>query len=116
MTTTHTPGPWTISKPSLRHMEAMITASADHPMAAGRNDVLAIAHVDNVDGFGTHGIGESAANARLIAAAPRLAHEHAELRQLVNRLAYEPVGHPEASLDALIAEARVLLAKLDGKE
>ena len=75
----HTPGPWTIGAPALRHMEAMILARQTHPEMRS-TDSLSIAHVDSVDGFGTNGIGESAANARLIAAAPDLL---AALREVV---------------------------------
>jgi hypothetical protein len=93
MMTAHTPGPWTISPPALRHMEAMILAAPTHPEMRA-TDSLCIAHVDSVDGFGANGIGESAANARLIAAAPAL---YTALRLYFS----EPARFHKAASDAL---------------
>ena len=56
----HTPGPWTIGPKFIGTMSSVIKERG--------NGKLIIAHIDDVDGFE----GDTAANARLIAAAPEL--------------------------------------------
>ena len=58
----YTPGPWTVDPPTIRSLRHSIQASRAR---------LIIAHIDDVEGF-TNGCGSTAANARLIVAAPDL--------------------------------------------
>lgn len=59
----HTPGPWTVSRPTIRSLRYLIDKKE-----SVKGQRLAIAHIDDVDGFE----GSTDANAQLIATAPDL--------------------------------------------
>lgn len=92
----HTPGPWHITE-CHRDMEPRINASTAYGEIA----------VAKVCLFGTPA---TAANARLIRAAP-------ELLEALRKIAFEPFGNPEASdrhiLDAITEFARGAIAKAE---
>jgi len=89
----YTPGPWTIDNGAIYGTRGLI-----RPFVASVED--------------DHNDGETAANARLIAAAP-------ELARLLSRLAGFAAHHASDSAMAaggrdLVADARALLARIEG--
>lgn len=99
MTTTHTPGPWTVDLPSYAHRAELIDTGY-HFIDGGKGFYP--------EGFGLSGC-LSLADARLIAAAPDLLAVAAMLDRIAGQVPFTGPFH-----DAIVA-ARAAIAKAKGE-
>lgn len=105
----HTPGPLTIRRSPMRDN----TGGYDYAIVDADGKIIAEVFEHVGKSIAGYDVRPAHANAALFAASPKMC-------ALLRKLAYEPIGHAEASareiLDALTAEARSILAiaKIDG--
>lgn len=112
MNAKHTPGPWAIGNGGMHvyyvnpHIEAG-NESIDDP----RHDSV-VAQCDNMGAFSGIPDEERQANARLIAAAPETYAVFRRLASFAEAHCADTTG--DSGLSALVAEARAVIAKVEG--
>ena len=108
---THTPGPWTVEV-----QRAVMSDSKVGYRIVAPSRKWGVAHVNELPGE------NAIANARLIASAPRLADEHARMKEALERIARgegafnrDPLKHAENVIEEHKELARALLAEIEGQ-
>jgi len=99
MTTKHTPEPWRVYR------------ADNFGRPDDKGEAVAVAGIV----IGGWGVAEDMANARLIADAPRVAAEHAEMRELLTRVNQADGSSTEQEFNAWLESVRALLARIDGE-